>query len=86
MTNFMFTAFWSATVAALIINTVTIMYVATNNTVDSNSNTVKHYIYINNSKRYFTSYSQLTFFPGDYQLDVDLVFENIKIFTTDDFT
>ena len=81
MTNFVFTAFWSTIVAVLMINSVAtnVHYITTNNTDDSNSNTLKHYL--DNPKKYFTSYSQLIFFPGEYQLDVDLVFENIKIFT-----
>ena len=38
---------------------------------------MKHYL--NNPKKYFKSDSQLIFFPGEYQLDADLVFEGIKI-------
>ena len=53
--------------------------VTTNNTDDSNSNTLKHCL--ENPKKYFTSHSWLVFFPGEYQLDVDLVFKDIKNFT-----
>ena len=51
----------------------------TNSSDDNNSNTMEHYL--DNPKKYFTSDSQLIFFPGEYQLDVDLIFENIKNFT-----
>ena len=55
MTDFVFTAFWSAIVAVLMINSVAtnVHYVTTNNTNDSNSNTLKHYL--DNPKKYFTS-------------------------------
>ena len=83
MTDFVFKAFWSAIVAVLMINSVAtninVHYVTINNTNDSNSNTLKHYL--DNPLKYFTSYSQLIFFPGEYQLDVDLIFEDIKKFT-----
>ena len=79
--DLVFTASWSAIVAVLMISSVAtnVHYVTTNNTDDSNSNTLKHYL--DNPKKYFTSYSQLIFFPGEYQLEVDLVFEDIRNFT-----
>ena len=68
MTDFVFKAFWSAIVAVLMVNSVAtninVHYVTINNTDDSNSNTLKHYL--DNPKKYFTSYSQLIFFPGEY--------------------
>ena len=71
---------WYAIVTVLVDLVATnVYYVTTNNTDDSNSNTLKHYL--DNPKKYFTSHSSLIFFPGEYQLDVDLVFKNIKNFT-----
>ena len=40
---------------------------------------MKHYL--DNPTKYFTSYSQLIFFPGEYRLDKDLVFKDIINFT-----
>ena len=76
--DLVFTAFWSGIVAVLMINSVAtnVHYVTSNITDDSNSNTLKHY-----PKKYFISYSQLIFFPGEYQLEEDLVFEDIRNFT-----
>ena len=77
MTSFVFTAFWYVTLVPLMNSVATNVHCVTkNNTDDSNSNTLFHYI--NNSEKYFTSYSQLIFFPGDYQ---DLIFEDIRNFT-----
>ena len=65
-----------------LINTVVptnVHYITTNIINNSNSNTLNHYL--GDPKKYFTSNSQLIFFPGDYQLDVDLVIEGINKFT-----
>ena len=56
-----------------------VYYVTTNSSGDSYSNTLKHYS--DNPKKYFKSDSQLIFFPGEYQLDTDLIFESIRNFT-----
>ena len=80
MTSFILTVLWSGTLLTLIHSVApTVHYVTMNNSNDSNSNTLKHYL--DNPKKYFTSYSQLIFFPGDYQLDEDLVFNDIVNFT-----
>ena len=80
MTSFMVTVLWSGTLLTLT-NLVapTVHYVSMKNSNDSSSNTLKHYL--DNPKKYFTSYSQLIFFPGDYRLDKDLIFKNITNFT-----
>ena len=74
-------AFWSAILAVLIVSVVpnNIYYVTTNSSDESNSNTLKYYL--DNPKKYLTSDSKMIFLPGEYQLDVDLVFEDIRNFT-----
>ena len=82
MVNFKFTIgiFWFAIVTVVIkLVSTNVYYVTTNSSGVSNSNTLKYYL--DNPKRYFTSHSQLRFSPGDHQLDVDVVFEDIRNFT-----
>lgn len=80
MTNFILGAFWCAVVVVKITLVDShVYYVTINSSDDSNSNTLKHYL--NNAKEYFKSDCQLVFFPGEYQLDADPVFEGIRNFT-----
>ena len=79
MTNFTFGSLWSAVVTVLKTSVASnVYYVTTNSSDDSGSidiNTLKHYLV--NSKKYLAFDSQLIFLSGEYQLDADLVFENI---------
>ena len=81
MTNVSFTtlSLWYTIVTVLIGSVSTNVHYVTTNINDSNNNTLKHYL--DNPQKYFTSYSRLIFFPGEYQLDVDLIFKDIKNFT-----
>ena len=80
MANFRFGVFWCTIVVVLITSVVPdVYYVTTNISDSSNNNTLKHYL--DNVKQYVRSDSQLIFFPGEYQLDADLVFEGIRNFT-----
>ena len=77
MTNFILGAFWCAVVVVKITLVDShVYYVTINSSDDSNSNTLRHYL--NNAKEYFKSDCQLVFFPGEYQLDADLVFDGIR--------
>ena len=73
-------AYWSGILAVLIVSVVpnNVYYVTTNSSGDSYSNTLKHYL--DNPKKYFKSNSQLIFFPGEYKLNADLIFEGIRNF------
>ena len=77
MINFTF----CSTILTVLIASVApnVFYVTTNSSGNGNGNTLKHYL--DNSKKYFTSDSKLIFFPGEHQLDVDLVIEGIRNFT-----
>ena len=80
MDNFILGAFWLAIVAVLIVSvSPNVYYVTANSSDDSNNNTLRNYL--KNPRKYFTSDSQLFLFPGEYQLDSDLVFEDMKNFT-----
>ena len=80
MASFIFGTFWCTIVVVLITSVVSdVYYVTTNSSDNSNNNTLKHYL--DNAKQYIKSDSRLIFFPGDYQLDADLVFEGIRNFT-----
>ena len=46
----------------------------------TNTNTFTLQHYLNNTSEYFVSYNQLHFFPGQYYINRDLVFENIYNF------
>ena len=47
----------------------------------TNSNTFTLQHYLNNTSKYFVSYNQLYFLPGEYYINRDLVFKNIYNFT-----
>lgn len=72
---------WLAILAVLIVSVEpnNVYYVTTNSSNDNNSKVLKHYL--DNPKKYFISDSKLIFLPGEYQLNVDLVFQNIRNFT-----
>ena len=49
------------------------------NYTKSNTFTLQHYL--NNASKYFVSYNQLHFLPGQYYINTDLVFKDIHNFT-----
>ena len=49
------------------------------NYTNSNTFTLQHYL--NNTSKYFVSYNQLHFLPGQYYINTDLVFKDIYNFT-----
>ena len=77
MAIFILGVFWCAIVVVQITLVDPHVYYVSND--DRNGNTLRHYL--DNAKEYFKSDCQLVFFPGEYQLDADLVFEGIRNFT-----
>ena len=64
-----------------IITATNIYYVASNNSSNHGSDTESLEYYLNNTRKYLSSNSQLHFKPGQYYLNVDLIVQNVISFS-----
>ena len=56
----------------------TVYYVIPDDHYTSNNNTYTLQHYLSNTRKFFTSHTQLHFLPGQYYLDTDLIIQNVS--------